>query len=90
MAFSRTLSPFWIYRPPWTAVTNSKHDFSCLLRKMCRALAQVRAPPSSILGLLPPPSLLRMLVSLALGSVFPGLFLDWLLFPSWCFGDSIF
>ncbi|CAL2262887.1 unnamed protein product [Prunus armeniaca] len=38
---------------------------------MCRALARVRAPPPSILGLLPPPSLLRMLVSLALGSVFP-------------------
>ncbi|KAI5321319.1 hypothetical protein L3X38_030390 [Prunus dulcis] len=38
---------------------------------MCRALARVRAPPPSILGLLPPPSLIRMLVSLALESVFP-------------------
>ncbi|BBH04384.1 hypothetical protein Prudu_015515 [Prunus dulcis] len=38
----------------------------------CRgALARVRAPPPSILGLLPPPFLIRMLVSLALGSVFP-------------------
>ncbi|VVA23441.1 Hypothetical predicted protein [Prunus dulcis] len=38
---------------------------------MCRALPRVLTLPPSILGLLPPPSLLRMLVSLALGSVFP-------------------
>ncbi|ONI18119.1 hypothetical protein PRUPE_3G197900 [Prunus persica] len=81
MASSRTLSPSWIYRPLWAAATNPKHDFSCPLRKMCRALAQVLAPPPSILGLLPPPSLLRMLVSLALGSIFPGLFLVGCCFP---------
>ncbi|CAL2240426.1 unnamed protein product [Prunus armeniaca] len=57
---------------------------------MCRALARVLAPPPSILGLLPPPSLLRMLVSLALGSVIPGLLLDWLLLRSWWFGGFVF
>ncbi|CAL2254516.1 unnamed protein product [Prunus armeniaca] len=82
MASSRTLSPSWIYRPSWAAATNPKHNFLCPLRKMCRVLARVLTPPPSILGLLRPPSLLRMLVSLALGSVFLDLFLDWLLFPS--------
>ncbi|KAL6270940.1 hypothetical protein ACE6H2_002344 [Prunus campanulata] len=81
MSSSRTLSPSWIYQPPWAAAANPKHDFSCPLRKMCRALARVLAPPPSTLGLL---------VSLALGSVFPGLFLDWLRFPSWCFGGFVF
>ncbi|KAL6292405.1 hypothetical protein ACE6H2_000547 [Prunus campanulata] len=57
---------------------------------MCRALARVLAPPPSTHGLLPPPSLLRMLLSLTLGSVFPGLLLDWLLVPSWCFGGFVF
>ncbi|CAL8119984.1 unnamed protein product [Prunus armeniaca] len=57
---------------------------------MCRALARVLAPPPSILGLLPPPSLLRMLVSLALGSVIPGLLLDWLLLRYWWFGGFVF
>ncbi|KAL6283107.1 hypothetical protein ACE6H2_014036 [Prunus campanulata] len=37
---------------------------------MCKALPRVLALPPSILRLLPLPSLLRMLVSLAMGSVF--------------------
>ncbi|CAL2250411.1 unnamed protein product [Prunus armeniaca] len=37
---------------------------------MCRALTQVLTPHPSILGLLPPPSLLRMLFFLLLWEVF--------------------
>lgn len=45
--------------------------FHVPFRKKCGALAQVHAPPSSILGLLPPHPLLIMLVSFGFGKCFP-------------------
>ncbi|BBH01943.1 hypothetical protein Prudu_012357 [Prunus dulcis] len=56
------------------ATTNPKHDFSCPLWKMCRALPRVLATTSFHSWVVTPPSLLRMLVFFGFGKCFPNSF----------------